>query len=409
MKGIQFKKHLIAYGARFALFLINASTAIYKIIFTKRTVLFVTNQKIRSLTFGPLAQACIILFLAWVTDLFIQSLRYDQVVNSKSDEISRLNSLSSYFKEEFENANEKLKKVNEYLVVLTGSSHNVKAIEQDETAPKNLKEDELTKKDKHTLNEIKTTKQQFAEIHNIASERIKKLENSISLTGLNVKRAKPKEEVRTKEISLNDKKDLTNAQGGPLHEDPAIDKALQEATLSNEDLVEIRTEKTKFINEINHLIILEKLVNAIPLSRPMKNYYVSSGFGYRADPITGRKAAHRGLDFVGVTHEKIISPSRGRVVLAGKFGGYGNAVVIDHGYGITTRYGHLFAVRVKQGQIVKKGDVIALQGSTGRSTGQHLHYEVRYKNIPLNPKKFLEAGDSLDSIPGKKDINYANS
>jgi len=83
------------------------------------------------------------------------------------------------------------------------------------------------------------------------------------------------------------------------------------------------------------------------------------------------------------------------VILAGKFSDYGTAIVIDHGFGITTRYGHLSQIKVQEGQVVKQGEVIALQGNTGRSTGSHLHYEVRYKDIPLNPRKFLEAGDIL--------------
>jgi murein DD-endopeptidase MepM/ murein hydrolase activator NlpD len=414
MRDNLFKKRLIVFGAKLALSIINAVTAFYKLALTKRTVLFVTNQKIRSVTFGPISQASILLFVAWVCHLFIQSLQYDKIVSEKSNEIARISSSSSYFKEELESANEKLRKVNEYLVILTGSSHNVKATQKDNDNIKNFKEEDLSNKDKQTLNEVREVKQQFAEIESIATERIKKLENAISITGLNVKRKKQKDLPSAKEVSLNDKKDLHRGQGGPLHEDPAIDKALESANLSNDYIIESRLEKAQFINEIDHLMTLEKLANAIPLARPMKNYYVSSGFGQRTDPITGRKAVHRGLDFVGVNHEKIISPSAGRVVLAGKFSNYGNAVVIDHGYGITTRYGHLYSVKVKPGQVVKKGDVIALQGNTGRSTGQHLHYEVRYRNIPLNPKKFLEAGDFLDSTtfdPARdsKTFNYVNS
>jgi len=400
------KNKLLVIGAKFALFVINALTAIYRILFAKRTILFVTKQKIRSLTFGPISQACIMLFVIWVFDLFMQSLRYDQVVNAKSDEIDELRSVSAYFKEEFENVNEKLQKVNEYLVILGGSSQNAKAIEEDNSQPKNFKEEDLSRKDKNTLNEIRNAKRQFSTIHSIAEERIKKLEGVITIAGLNIKKASPKKAKPAKEISLNDKKDLVRGRGGPLDGGSSIDDALLSTKLSDEDFIESRLEKVAFISEIDRLMVLEKLVSAIPLSRPMKNYYVSSGFGKRVDPITGRKAMHQGLDFVGVTHEKIISPSRGKVVLAGKFSDYGNAVVIDHGYGITTRYGHLFAVTVKPGQIVKKGDVIAMQGSTGRSTGPHLHYEVRYKNIPLNPRKFLEAGDSLSN---KKTVNYADS
>jgi murein DD-endopeptidase MepM/ murein hydrolase activator NlpD len=134
----------------------------------------------------------------------------------------------------------------------------------------------------------------------------------------------------------------------------------------------------------------------------MKNYYMSSGFGTRIDPITRRHTPHRGLDFVGPNRERIISPSSGKVILARWFSDYGNAIVIDHGNGITTRYGHLSKIKVTEGQRVNTGQVIALQGSTGRSTGQHLHYEVRYRNVPLNPKKFIEAGKTLISNDSPK-------
>ena len=152
-------------------------------------------------------------------------------------------------------------------------------------------------------------------------------------------------------------------------------------------------------------MVLERLAQALPFNRPMKNYYISSTFGVRVDPITHRYTHHSGLDFVGVSNEKIISPSGGKVILAGRFSDYGNAVVIDHGYGITTRYGHLSSIKVKAGDNVKQGQVIAFQGNTGRSTGAHLHYEVRYKNIPLNPRKFLEAGETLNDLNPK----YVNS
>ncbi|MBM3579639.1 MAG: M23 family metallopeptidase [Alphaproteobacteria bacterium] len=408
MKNLPLQKKLLVIGARFALLVAKMSGRLYRFCFAKRTILFVTNQKIRSVTLGPVSQLCILLFVAWVSDLFVQSLRYDQVVSAKAEEILQLREVSSYFKEEFENVNEKLAKVNEYLFLLNGGSQNVKAVESENPkTPKSFKEEDLSRKDKHTLNEIRSAEHQFAMIDSVARERIAKIEKAIAITGLNIKRPEPKS--AAKEVSLNSKKEvlekITSRQGGALGITSPLDEALRLVKLSD-DVIEARLEKVRFISGLNHLMLLEKLVNVIPLARPMKNYYISSGFGRRADPLTGRNAMHNGLDFVGVTHEKIISPSQGKVVLAGRFSDYGNAVVIDHGYGITTRYGHLFAVKVKEGQIVKKGDVIALQGNSGRSTGPHLHYEVRYKNIPLNPKKFLEAGDSLNS---DKSVKYANS
>ena len=145
----------------------------------------------------------------------------------------------------------------------------------------------------------------------------------------------------------------------------------------------------------------------MPLARPMKGYYISSGFGRRTDPVTHRKATHQGLDFVGKKNAEILSPSEGIVTLAGRYSDYGNAIVIDHGFGITTRYGHLSSVKVKKGQFVTKNQVIATQGSSGRSTGDHLHYEVRYKKTPLNPGKFLKAGDTL--FNDKEKAKYVNS
>ena len=134
-------------------------------------------------------------------------------------------------------------------------------------------------------------------------------------------------------------------------------------------------------------MILEKLAQALPFNRPMKNYYISSTFGVRVDPITRQYHHHAGLDFVGASNEKIISPSSGKVILAGKFSDYGNAVVIDHGYGITTRYGHLSTIKVKQGDFVEQGQVIANQGNTGRSTGAHLHYEVMVNGHFVDPMR----------------------
>ena len=182
--------------------------------------------------------------------------------------------------------------------------------------------------------------------------------------------------------------------------------ALSEKQISDPEFIERQIEQAKFNSEIEYLMVLEKLTKALPLGQPMKNYYISSGFGTRVDPITHRHTPHRGLDFVGVSREKVISPSPGKVILARWFSDYGNAVVIDHGYGVTTRYGHLSKIKVSEGEKIKMGRVLGLQGSTGRSTGSHLHYEVRYRNVPLNPKRFLEAGEIL--INNENDIKHVD-
>jgi murein DD-endopeptidase MepM/ murein hydrolase activator NlpD len=405
------KKKIADLSKAFGVFLLKVAIRSYKFVFTKRTVLFVTNQKIRSVTVGPVLQFCLFFFFAWVGNLFIQSLYYNEIINAKSEEISSLKSVNNYFEDEFNDVNDKLKKINEYLATVTGNTHMVKAVEPTFKQPKTFKEEDLSKRDKHTFKRIKETNVQLAEVHTVVESRIKKIEGAISITGLNIKKIphklpkkESKEEVR--EISLNGKNRLKGGQGGPFHEMGVLDAALKGSMKENEDDLERNLEKVKFTSEIDYLMVLEKLANVMPFAKPMKNYYVSSGFGGRRDPITGRIASHQGLDFVGVTKEKIISPSTGRVILAGKFSDYGNAVVIDHGFGITTRYGHLSEVKVKEGQVVKRGQVLALQGNTGRSTGPHLHYEVRYKNIPLNPKKFLQAGEAL--LNDETGVKYVN-
>ena len=409
MKNSYFLKKKISEIAKACgSFLVKALTRFCKFLLTKRTILFVTNQKIRSFTMGPLLQVCLILFFTWVGNLFIQSLRYNDIISTKAEEVSRLQSVNEYFEEEIENVNDKLSKINEYISSMNGGTHNVKAQEIQIKQPDNIKEEDLSRQDKHTMNQLNKAAGQLASIQVIAQERIKKIEGAIAVTGLNIKKMPPKSLQRrlekVKEISLNDKRAI-KGQGGPLHDIGVLDSMVEE-TASKDDL-EGHLEKVKFTNEIDYLIALEKIISVMPFNKPMKNYYISSGFGTRVDPITGAMASHHGLDFVGVTNEKVVSPSKGKVILAGKFSSYGNAIVIDHGFGITTRYGHLSEVKVKEGQFVNQGDVIALQGNTGRSTGAHLHYEVRYRNAPLNPRKFLEAGDAL--FNDDKTVKHANS
>ena len=117
--------------------------------------------------------------------------------------------------------------------------------------------------------------------------------------------------------------------------------------------------------------------------------WLSSSAGNRTDPFTGEKDFHPGLDISADKGDAVYATADGTIVNASAAGNYGNLVIIDHGYGIETRYGHLSAFKVKQGQSVKRGDLIGLVGSTGRATGAHLHYEVRANGRILNPLQLL--------------------
>jgi murein DD-endopeptidase MepM/ murein hydrolase activator NlpD len=137
--------------------------------------------------------------------------------------------------------------------------------------------------------------------------------------------------------------------------------------------------------------VLERTLVAIPSGQPANVLMLSSSFGYRSDPFTGAGAMHSGLDFPGPMGTPILAAAPGRVVYVGQKSGYGNVVEVDHGQGILTRYAHLSGFTSKVGAQVAAGEQIAKMGSTGRSTGSHLHFEVRLNGVAVNPRRFLEA------------------
>ncbi len=170
-----------------------------------------------------------------------------------------------------------------------------------------------------------------------------------------------------------------SAQGGPLltlttSADGSLDPRFQRFGLS-----------------LARMDALERSVARLPQVLPASLEYISSGFGFRLDPFTGADAFHPGLDFRGPLGAPIYAAARGTISFVGARSGYGNCVEINHGNGLVTRYAHMSGFRAVLGTAVQPGDVIGLIGSTGRSTGPHLHFEVRINDRPVNPRPFLEA------------------
>lgn len=182
-------------------------------------------------------------------------------------------------------------------------------------------------------------------------------------------------------LALLDDKD---AQGGPLiimatAADGSIDPRFQRFGLS-----------------LARMEALERSVAGLPQVLPASLEYISSGFGFRANPFTGGGGEfHPGLDFKGPHGAPIYAAAPGIISFVGRRSGYGNCVEIDHGNGLVTRYAHMSGFRTVQGSRVGAGDVIGLIGSTGRSTGPHLHFEVRINDRPVNPRPFLEAAPNV--------------
>jgi murein DD-endopeptidase MepM/ murein hydrolase activator NlpD len=143
------------------------------------------------------------------------------------------------------------------------------------------------------------------------------------------------------------------------------------------------------------MAVLERALNGIPQVVPATVESITSGFGYRRDPFNGRSAMHSGIDFKGATGSPIFAAADGRVTHAGWKSGYGKAVEITHGNGMMTRYAHLSRIDARVGQQVDAGATIGGLGSTGRSTGPHLHFEVRINDRAVNPRPFLEAAPDV--------------
>jgi murein DD-endopeptidase MepM/ murein hydrolase activator NlpD len=139
-------------------------------------------------------------------------------------------------------------------------------------------------------------------------------------------------------------------------------------------------------------------LETVPLANPVPGRSISSRFGERMDPFVHRLAMHSGIDFRAKLGTPVHATASGTVTEAGRRGGYGNMVEIDHGGGITTRYGHLSRILVKVGDHIDAGAIIARSGNTGRSTGPHLHYEVRESGSAVNPMQFLRAGKELAKL-----------
>jgi len=149
------------------------------------------------------------------------------------------------------------------------------------------------------------------------------------------------------------------------------------------------TEAATAMGKLDEVV---RALNAVPLVAPTESGSVSSGFGARVDPFNEQLAFHSGLDFSGPKGAEVRATGSGVVVFAGRRGDYGNTVEVDHGHGIRTRYGHLAKIEAPVGTEVDKGTIIGRLGSTGRSTGPHVHYEVWYDQTVRDPEKFIKAG-----------------
>ncbi len=213
------------------------------------------------------------------------------------------------------------------------------------------------------------------EAEELAVDRSEQARGVLQLTGLGIGRFEEQREL-----------------GGPLVE---IAQMTGDNAVSLDD-VKFAERVTQVAARLEEAKFYQDVVEALPLGEPIGvPFRETSGYGLRSDPFTRRPAFHAGMDMAAYWNAQIVAAGPGVVTYAGPRSGYGRLVEVDHGYGFKTRYGHLSRVDVKTGDEITMGDIVGRMGSTGRSTGPHLHYEVWFRGKTYNPVKFLRAGQHV--------------
>jgi murein DD-endopeptidase MepM/ murein hydrolase activator NlpD len=184
------------------------------------------------------------------------------------------------------------------------------------------------------------------------------------------------------------------ARGGALISGRPL--TMQELNETLDDLERMSNQRVDLLTVVESRLFDQKIRKMmVPTQQPVPGSHLGSAFGFRIDPINGRQALHTGLDFQSDTGTPILAAAGGVVVTQEMHAAYGNMVEVDHGNDLITRYAHASRVDVKKGDLVRRGQKIAEVGTTGRSTGPHLHFEVLVQGVPQDPQKFLTAGQNL--------------
>lgn len=256
----------------------------------------------------------------------------------------------------------------------------------EDTAGRYFNASELTEtEDKSAVenNDDKKTSAASSEIKALAKIEQRQINFAKKITKIAINRAKLAEQ-QIRQLGLNPQNFANDniAQGGPFI--PFFS-----------DGKKVDPRFSQMAAALEYMTSLENALSSIPSSMPAASYTLSSSFGYRRDPINGSGAMHNGLDFKAAHGTPILAAADGVITKAGWMGGYGKTIEITHGNGLMTRYAHMSRLEANVGQKVERGAQIGRMGSTGRSTGTHLHFEVRNNGRAINPHKFLKANNNV--------------
>lgn len=352
--------------------------------FRHKKIVVISDRRIVSIPISTRVQAMMMAvvgaFMLWVSYASGKYFAFESILSEKEHEIWTTNLNNEDLQLQVENLHSNLSELNKYFGQIQKFDQTPGVVASNDS--ENLDEKAQSYASNEAVGRV------LMDIRSKLQERITILEGVIAMTG-----------VQLEELSLNNG-DLKRAlmeyrkykggasganSGGPfIPAQPGVAPAQEnwKPSLDRED----------FERNVSYLLKLEQMIHVMPLAGPMERYYITSGFGTRMDPYHRVPAMHAGVDLVGSYRSKIYGTAPGVVVYARVHGAYGKMVEVDHGQGLSTRYAHLDKIFVSPGDRIKRGQLLGLQGNSGRSTGTHLHYEVRYNDSPLDPEHFLKAG-----------------
>ena len=239
-------------------------------------------------------------------------------------------------------------------------------------------------------NENKTLKQQSSDVMEtmaVIAEADNEILNTVSkLTSENISDLREKLNGINSTLTALGIQEQTLIQNANKYSNPLVNRVFHPI----EFRAPVAEKYQKIADDLEVWSGLAKLVQVLPLGAPLKDVHITSGYGMRKDPFTQKNKQHKGIDFAGKIGTELSAVAPGRVISVGERNGYGLTVEIDHGLGFSTLYAHLSKASVSRGDWVRPGTIVGLGGSSGRSTGAHLHYEIKYKGNQFNPAKFVK-------------------
>ena len=328
----------------------------------ERNVLLISNNKIINKKIGIKTSICLILSFFWFCYATVLVLKNNVVVTMKNQQINDLKNSFSVLDNEYKELDFTVKKIKNYVISLNYY-------------------DRFEKLD---ISKIVFDKSQslFDNKEYVSVKPVLDRVNN-NLTIIN-----DSFEIRGEELEKKIKENIYQVD----YKNKDIKKTLLKTTISDSTL---KRSNNEIIENISYLSYLENFINTSPVVKPMNSFRVTSKFGIRSDPFKNSQKVHKGLDIAGPLRSKILAPAEGTVIYASKKGAYGNHVILKHANNIVTTYSHLDRILVEEGSVIKRGEAIGTQGNTGRSTGSHLHFEVKSNGKYLNPERFLSLEKEL--------------